>query len=300
MASTTTTGSLDALHDTLPGGRHPMVDATRRILRTPVGAVTAAVIAVLVLSAILAPVLATHSPRAISADNYAGPSVDHLLGTDPIGRDTFSRLLYGARTSLYVGFLTVFVGTLVGAIAGLISGFAGGWIDLVIQRIVDAIFAFPGILLAMAIVSVLGPSTTNSMLAIAVIVAANNSRVVRGAVLSIMQNTYIEAAIATGANPVRVAGRHVLPNVVAPLLILISSAFGAAILIEGGLSFLGLGTQPPNASWGVMLSEGRVVMEASPWLAIFSGLAIGITVLSFNLLGDVIRDVLDPRLRGSR
>ena len=281
--------------------RHPAMDAAIKIMRTPVGAGSAVVILILVGIALLAPVISPFEPQAISRDRFAAPGeVGHLLGTDQIGRDILARIIFGARISLYAGFLTVTFGTLAGALIGLVSGFAGGWVDLTIQRVVDAIQSFPAILLAMSIVSVIGPSTTNGVLAIAVVVAVNNSRVVRGAVFSVKENTYIEAARSIGATPMRVMVRHVLPNVVAPILILVSAGFGSAILIEGALSFLGLATQPPTPSWGLMVSDGRAVIQTSPWLALFSGLAIAITVLSFNLLGDVVRDVLDPRLRGSR
>ena len=188
-----------------------------------------------------------------------------------------------------------------GCSLGLVSGFVGGYFDLFTQRVVDAMLAFPGLVLAMALVAVLGPSTTNGLLAIAVVIIPGNSRVIRSAVLSVKESTFVEAARATGAGPTRVLLRHILPQVVAPILILVSAILGGAILIETALSFLGLGTQPPNPSWGLMLSgSGREYMEQAPWLAIFPGLAISITVLAFNMLGDVIRDVLDPRLRGSQ
>ena len=281
--------------------RHPAVDAIIKIARTPVGAASGVIIIILILVALAAPYVSPFDPQAISREKFVAPGVEgHWLGSDGIGRDILTRVMYGARISLYVGFLTVGFGTLAGAVVGLISGFAGGWVDLLVQRIVDAIQSFPAILLAMAIVSVIGPSTTNGVLAIALIVAVNNSRVVRSAVLSVKENTYIEAARAVGASPLRVMLQHILPNVVAPILILVSAGFGSAILIEGALSFLGLATQPPDASWGLMLSRGRESIETSPWLALFPGLAIAVTVLSFNLLGDVVRDILDPRLRGSR
>ena len=298
MATTTADATFSGI---VARQRHPAVDSAIKIMRSPVGAGSSLVIFGLIVAALLAPVISPFDPQGISRDKFVAPGeAGHLLGTDGIGRDILTRLIFGARISLYAGFLTVGFGTLVGAIVGLVSGFAGGWVDLTIQRVVDAIQSFPAILLAMSIVSVIGPSTTNGVLAIAVVVAVNNSRVVRGAVFSIKENTYIEAARSIGASPLRVMMRHVLPNVVAPILILISAGFGSAILIEGALSFLGLATQPPTPSWGLMVSRGRDSIETSPWLALFSGLAIAITVLSFNLLGDVVRDVLDPRLRGSR
>ena len=251
--------------------------------------------------------MAPYDPIGISIDTFQAPSSTHFFGTDDLGRDMFSRILHGSRISLYVGFLAVALGSLGGALGslggalvGLVSGFAGGWVDMVIQRIVDAVLAFPGIVLAMSLVAVLGTSTTNALLAIAIVIIPFQSRVVRGAVLSVKQNVYVEAALTIGASPQRIMIRHVLPNVVAPILILISASLGNAILIEAGLSFLGLSTQPPEPSWGLMLSgTGRRYMEEAPWLAIFPGLAIALTVLAFNLLGDVVRDVLDPRLRGT-
>ena len=180
------------------------------------------------------------------------------------------------------------------------SGFAGGTADLIIQRFVDAIQAIPALMMTIAIIAVIGPSTTNAVIAIAVFVSASNSRVVRSAVFSVKENVYIEAAEVVGASPLRRLVRHVLPNVMPVILILISAGFGAAILIEGALSFLGLATQLPDVSWGISLRDGRIFMEEQPWMAISAGTAIAITVLAFNLLGDVIRDVLDPRLRGSR
>ena len=282
------------------GQRHWLLDASIRVLKKPVGLASALVIGLLVAAALSAPYIAPFDPIAISIETFQAPNTTYFFGTDDLGRDMFSRIRHGSRISLYVGFLAVCLGSLGGALVGLVSGFAGGWVDMVIQRIVDAVLAFPGIVLAMSLVAVLGTSTTNALLAIAIVIIPFQSRVVRGAVLSVKQNVYIEAAQTIGATPQRIMFRHVLPNVVAPILILISSSLGNAILIEAGLSFLGLSTQPPEPSWGLMLSgTGRRYMEEAPWLAIFPGLAIAITVLAFNLLGDVIRDVLDPRLRGT-
>ena len=281
--------------------RPPAADTAYRILRSPVGAASAVGIVVLVFSAIFASVIAPYDPIAISLDKFQSPNFQHPMGTDNVGRDVFSRVIHGSRISLYVAFLAVTFGTLVGCAVGLISGFVGGWVDLLTQRIIDAMLAFPGLVLAMALVAVLGPSTTNGLLAISVVIIPGNSRVIRSAVLSVKESTYVEAAYATGAGPLRVMLRHILPQVVAPILILVSTVLGGAILIETSLSFLGLGTQPPEPSWGQMLSgSGREFMEQAPWLAIFPGAAISVTVLSFNMLGDVVRDVLDPRLRGSQ
>lgn len=282
-------------------GRPPAIDLTLKILRQPMGGISASIILVIVVVALTAPIIAPYDPIQISRDTFQSPSASHIMGTDDLGRDMFSRIAYGARISLYVGLLSVVFGTLTGTLVGLVSGFLGGWVDLIIQRVVDAILAFPGIVLAMALVSVLGTNTTNALLAIAIVIIPTTSRVIRGAVLSVKQNVYVEAAQSIGATPMRVMFRHVLPNVVAPILILVSASLGNAILVEASLSFLGLATQPPDPSWGLMLSgTGRRYMEQAPWLAIFPGLAISLTVLAFNMLGDVVRDVLDPRLRGSR
>ncbi len=281
--------------------RHPAVDTFLRIVKTPIGAVFGTVIIVIVFAALTAPWITPYDPLQTSLDTFQGPSLTHPFGTDDIGRDQFTRVIYGSRISLYVGLLSVVAGIFSGAFIGLVSGFVGGKIDMAIQRVVDGILAFPGIVLAMALVSVLGTNTTNAMLAIAIVIAPNTSRVIRGAVLSVKTNVYVEAARTVGAPPLRIMFRHILPNVVAPILILVSASLGNAILTEAGLSFLGLATQPPASSWGLMLAtSGRRYMEIAPWLAIFPGLAISLTVLSFNMLGDTVRDVLDPRLRGSR
>ena len=302
MATTTTeTGEL---REFATPARHPIVAAFMSIIATPVGGVSIAIILLLIVvgSSTRLFEISPYDPRAFSIDTYAPPGFDgvHFLGTDNLGRDILSRLMHASWISLYAGFLTVSFGTLVGSFLGITTGFIGGYFDLTLQRVVDAIQSVPALMITIAIISVIGPSTTNAILAISVFIAASNSRVVRGAVLSIKENVYIEAATATGASPMRVMFRHVLPNVAAPMLILISAGFGAAILIEGALSFLGLATQAPDVSWGIMLRDGRDFIERAPWQALFAGSSIAFTVLSFNLLGDVVRDVLDPRLRGSR
>ena len=272
------------------------------IRRKPLGAASAALIVLLVLTAIFADVIAPYDPLAAQPEvRLAPPSWAHLFGTDDIGRDVFSRVIYGSRISLWVGLLAVGIGTLVGMIIGLASGYWEGHLDMVLQRIMDAIQAIPGLMLALAIVSVLKPNTTNAMLAIAVVIIPGNSRIVRGAVLSAKQNRYVEAAEALGCRQLHILVLHILPNVTAPILIIASIWFGNAILIEATLSFLGLGTQPPTPSWGLMLSStGRAFMEQAPWLAIFPGLAISLAVLGFNLFGDTLRDAWDPKLRSNR
>jgi ABC-type dipeptide/oligopeptide/nickel transport system permease subunit len=277
-------------------GIRAVVDALRR---KPLGAVSAALIAALVLTAIFAPVLAPYDPLDATPDiRLSAPSRAHPFGTDDIGRDVLSRVIHGSRISLWVGLLAVGIGTAVGMVIGLACGYWEGRIDLMFQRVMDAIQAIPGLLLALAIVSVLRPSTTNAMLAIAVVIIPGNSRIVRGAVLSAKQNRYVEAAQAIGCRNPRIVLQHILPNVTAPILIIASIWLGNAILIEASLSFLGVGTQPPEPSWGLMLSStGRAFFEQAPWLAIFPGLAISLAVLAFNLFGDTLRDAWDPKLR---
>jgi len=279
--------------------RHPALDAGRRVLASPIGAASVVVLVVLVLGAIFAPVAG--DPYRSSVSVLAGPSADHPFGTDQNGRDQLTRILYGARISLKVGFIATFVGALTGAALWLVSGFIGGLFDLIVQRVVDAMLAIPGLVLALFFVAVFTPSVETGILAITLVIIPFNARVIRSAVLATKENVYVEAARAIGAGPLRVMLRHVLPNIVAPILIMISTVLGASILIEAGLAFLGLGATPPTPSWGLMLSQtGRQYMELAPWLAIFPALVISLTVLAFNLLGDVVRDVLDPRLRGSR
>jgi ABC-type dipeptide/oligopeptide/nickel transport system permease subunit len=268
--------------------------------RKPLGAVSAALLVVLVLTAVFADVLAPYDPLAAQPEiRLSAPSRAHLFGTDDIGRDVLSRIIYGARISLWVGLLAVGIGTVAGMIIGLLCGYCEGRLDLFMQRIMDAVQAIPGLVLALAIVSVLKPNTTNAMLAIAIVIIPGNSRIVRGAVLASKQNRYVEAAQAIGCQHPRIIVSHILPNVTAPILIIASIWLGNAILIEATLSFLGLGTQPPIPSWGLMLSStGRAFMEQAPWLAIFPGMAISLAVFAFNLFGDTLRDAWDPKLRG--
>ena len=303
-----------ALTSVVARGRQ--VSPVKRVLRLarskPLSAFGAVVILLLVLTAVFADVVSPYdplkinagqalkspgSPARVLADGTQPPPF--FLGTDDKGRDVLSRILHGSRVSLWVGFLSVGIGTLGGTVIGLISGFLGGKPDLIVQRFVDALQAMPGLIFAMAIVSVLGPSTTNTFIAIGVILIPSASRIVRGATMSVRNNMYIEAARAMGATQARILLQHVLPNVMAPIIIIASVAVGGAILTESSLAFLGLGTPLPAPSWGNMLSGvGRVRLEQQPWLAFFPGLAISIVVFSFNMFGDGIRDVLDPRLRG--
>jgi ABC-type dipeptide/oligopeptide/nickel transport system permease subunit len=254
--------------------------------------------------ALLAPLLAPRDPYALNLDQRGlpirmqGPTAAFPLGTDPLGRDVLSRIIYGARVSLIVGFASVLIGTGLGTFLGLVSGYWEGRLDYVIQRGVDTTMAVPGIVLALAVMSVLGQSLINIILVIGLVIAPGASRVVRGAVLAVKQATFVDAAQALGASPLRIVARHVLPNVFAPILVIATVWLGNAIVIEAALSFLGLGTPPPTPTWGAMLSgEGRRNLETAPYLAIFPGMAISIVVLAFNMLGDALRDLLDPRLR---
>jgi peptide/nickel transport system permease protein len=267
--------------------------------KKPLGMASAVLLIALVLTAIFADVLAPYDPLDARPEiRLQAPSRAHPFGTDDIGRDVLSRVVYGARISLWVGLLAVGIGTMAGMIIGLACGYWEGRLDIVLQRVMDAIQAIPGLVLALAIVSVLKPSTTNAMIAIAIVIIPGNSRIVRGAVLSAKQNRYVEAAQALGCRQLKIVLTHILPNVTAPILVIASIWLGNAILIEASLSFLGLGTQPPIPSWGLMLSStGRAFMEQAPWLAIFPGLAISLAVFGFNLFGDTLRDAWDPKLR---
>jgi peptide/nickel transport system permease protein len=275
--------------------------------RKPLGAVSAAVLCVLLGVAVSAPWLAPYDPYKLNL-NQRGlpirmqpPNRTFLLGTDPLGRDVLSRIVYGARVSLVVGFASVLIGTVLGTVIGLASGYLEGPIDSVLQRGVDTLMAVPGIVLALAVVSVLGQSLTNVIIVIGLVIAPGASRVVRGAVLVVKQNVFVDAAHAAGATSWRIILRHILPNVFAPILVIATVWLGNAIVIESALSFLGLGTPPPIPTWGGMLSgEGRRNLETAPYLAIFPGLAISIVVLAFNMFGDALRDLLDPRLRTTR
>jgi peptide/nickel transport system permease protein len=250
--------------------------------------------------ALLAPLLAPADPLAMGPRRFAAPSAEAWLGTDQFGRDLLSRLLHGARVSMMVSFSAVSLAALLGATIGLTAGYFGGRMDQVLMRGVDVLMAFPTLLLALAVVATLGGSLRNLVVAITLAYIPIFSRVVRGSTLSIKQHEFVEASRALGAGDVRLMTRAILPNVLAPVIVQATFNLSTAIMIEAALSFLGLGVQPPAASWGSMLSEARNFMELDPWLAVAPGGAITLAVLGFNLFGDGLRDVLDPRLAGEK
>jgi peptide/nickel transport system permease protein len=247
-------------------------------------------------AALFAPFLAPHSPTALNLDEgLRGPTTGHLLGQDKLGRDILSRIIYGSRVSLKVGVLTVGISLIIGLIIGSIAGYCGGFIDDIIMRIIDIFMAFPGILLAIAIMAVLGPSLNNVIIALCLLGWVSYARLVRGQILSVKEFEFVIAARALGAGSLRIISRHLLPNILSPVIIQATFGMAGAIVAEAGLSFLGLGTQPPTPSWGAMLNEGMEFILVSPYMTIFPGLAIMIVVLGFNFLGDGIRDILDPK-----
>ena len=255
-------------------------------------------IGVLVFAAIFAPYLAPYNPYTVSLDTrLQPPGGAHLLGTDELGRDILSRLIFGTRVALWVGIVTVVLSGFLGVSGGLVAGFLGGYWDAVIMRLVDVFLAFPVIILAIAIVAVRGPGLTNVLLALALVYWTSYARVARAIVLLLREEEYTWAARTLGAGPVRIMLRHLLPNAVAPMVVLASLGMGNAILAEAALSFLGLGIQPPEASWGSMLNVGMGFLRDASFLSTFPGVAIFVTVLGFNLLGDGLRDALDPRMR---
>jgi peptide/nickel transport system permease protein len=268
--------------------------------RSPLTVAGLALIAILAVIALLAPLIAPANPlKQVLSTRLKPPSADHWLGTDQLGRDVLSRMIYGARISLLIGTVVVGLAASVGTFVGLVAGYVGGWLDEGLMRLTDVFLAFPALILAMAISGALGPSLTNAMIAIAVVSWPVYARLVRAQVLSLREREYVEAARGLGASAQRIVWQHILPNTLAPLLVQASFDMGGAILSAAGLSFIGFGTQPPTAEWGVMISEGRNYIATHSWLSLFPGLAILLTVAAFNLIGDGLRDALDPRLRGT-
>jgi len=284
-------------------GRRPTVSrgiatTLRRVRRSPGMMVGGLLLLVMVAGAVAAPVLVRYDPIALNpTDRMLPPEARHLLGTDEFGRDVLTRILFGGRISLRTGAVAVSLAIAIGVPMGLLSGFYGGLVDRGVMRLVDIMLTFPGILLALVIVAILGPSLFNAMLAVGISASPTYARVIRAAVLTAKPLTYVEAARAIGCRNGRIVLLHILPNVVAPIIVLGTLGVAGAILAGAALSFLGLGAQPPQPEWGALLSEGRNFLLDAWWIATFPGLAIMVTVLAINLLGDGLRDLLDPQLR---
>lgn len=278
--------------------RTPLSEFWRKFRRQPVAMAAAGFVIFLIVVAAVGPFLVPYDP-----ENYfdydalnAGPSLKHWFGVDSLGRDIFSRIVVGTRISLVSGFVAVAIGTLIGTVAGLLAGYYGGWIDRVTMRIADVLFAFPGILLAIGIVAILGGGMINVVIAVAVFSIPAFARLVRGNVLALKQQTYIEATRSLGASDMTILFRHILPGTVSVIMVYLSMRIGTSIITAASLSFLGLGAQPPMPEWGAMLNEARADMVTAPHAVIFPVAAIFLTVLAFNLLGDGLRDALDPKL----
>jgi peptide/nickel transport system permease protein len=269
------------------------------VRKKPLGAAGALIIAGMIFVAIFAQMLAPYDPYTPDYGSpFARPSASHWFGTDEFGRDVLSRVMFGARIALFVGFVASFVGCTVGALLGVISAYSGGKVDLFLERVMDVLLAFPLLILALAIASILGPAVRFVVVAISVPIIPRAARVVRSAALAVKENQYVEAAGSLGASRRRVILQHILPNVAAPYIIMLTAQLGSAILTEAALSYLGLGTAEPTPSWGLMLSGSAAsYAEKAPWIALFPGIAISLAVFGFNLFGDSLRDALDPRLR---
>lgn len=272
--------------------------ALRLLVKNRVAMAGLAILLAMALLAIFAPQIASYDPDEVDILNQLlGPSRAHPMGTDLFGRDILTRILYGGRTTLVVGLISVGIAGAVGILLGLVAGYYGGITDTLIMRFIDILLAFPRILLALTIVGMLGPGLFNVMLAVGVAGITGYSRLVRGSVLSAKEQVYVEAAKIIGCKDSIILFRHLLPNVIAPVIVLATLDIAAAILAASSLSFLGLGVQPPTAEWGAMLNAGRDYLRSAPWITLFPGLAIMLSVLSINLLGDGLRDALDPRMK---
>lgn len=271
---------------------------TELLTRKPLGLISGIGILLLLLVAAAAPLIAPYPYEEFHPETLRPPSAQYLFGTDRFGRDLFSRVIQGSRTAVVVGFLAMAFGTTIGALIGVVTAYTGGVLDLVLQRLMDVLLAFPVLVLAMGMLAFLPPSTTNIAAALGLLLIPRTSKVIRTVALSVTENLYVEAARALGASAPRILLRHIIPNCIAPYLVLASAAIGTSILVEGSLSFLGIGTPVSEPTWGALLQSGRPFVELAPWLAIFPGLALSFAVFSFNVFGDALRDVLDPRSRG--
>lgn len=287
-----------AMAEAAPRRGSRLLAILRSLLRDPVGCTALAILAVVLVLAFFAPLIAQYDP--LIQDRRAvlkAPSLVHWFGTDDIGRDVFSRVLYGTRISLFVGFMVVVVTMAVGGLVGMISGFLGGWTDTIIQRIVETLDTLPSLVLSLFIAAMLGPSVRNVIIAVSLAQIPRFVRVVRSEMIKVRAHDFIAAARVLGASPLRIMLTHGTPNLMPTMLVLGSLVFGIAIMIEAALSFLGVGTPPPNPSLGTMLSQGTRFITQAPWLIVFPGLMLTISVLALNLVGDALRDVLDPRSR---
>ncbi len=281
--------------------RSPVADILTRFVREkPLGTVGAVLVLLLLLTGIFAEFLAPYRMNEIHLlDSLRPPSANYILGTDNLGRDILSRIIYGARISLYVGLGGSALCTIVAVVIGLVSGFFGGKTDILLQRFVDAWMCFPPLFMYLTLVALIGAGLLNVILVLGIVRGVNQSRVIRGAVMSAMQNQYIEASKAIGCSNLRILVRHILPNIMAPIIIVFTASSGYVIISEATLSFLGFGVPPPTPSWGGMLTgAGRQYMYQAPWMALWPGAALAIAVYGLNMFGDAVRDILDPRLRG--
>lgn len=285
-----------------PAEAHPgwLAQAWSFARAKPLGAAGALIILALLVVALLAPTLAPFDPYLPDyGAQFSRPGLDHWLGTDEFGRDVLSRVMHGARIALFVGFAASFMGCSLGGALGVVSAYCGGTVDLLLERAMDILLAFPQLILALAVASILGPAVPNVVIAVAIPIIPRAARVVRATALSIKENPYVEAAHGLGASHYQVIRRHLLPNVLAPYLIILTAQLGTAILAEAALSYLGLGTAEPTPSWGLMLSgSAPAYAEKAPWIGLFPGVAISLAVFGFSLFGDSLRDALDPKLRG--
>jgi len=282
---------------TPPRGDGRMASIRRFVKTEPIGVVSIVVIAFVVFVAVFAPLLAPYDPLAQNrADILVPPSAQYWMGTDWLGRDVLSRIIFGAQTSLVIAVATTVIAGVIGVTVGVISGYAGGFFDLAVQRIADAIESVPPIVLLLLIAAIMGPSIPNTVFALMIMLLPSFNRVARGEVLRIKREPFVEAAVATGVGPARIVVRHVLPNMMGPILTLATLRFAGVIIAESALSFLGLGPPPPTPSWGGMLSSGVQYIDFAPWLIVFPAIALSVAVLAFNLLGDSLRDFLDPKL----
>jgi peptide/nickel transport system permease protein len=274
------------------------VEVWKRLLKNKTALFGMGIVVVLIILAILAPYIAPYNPTEVDILNrFKAPSTGHWLGTDELGRDILSRIIYGAQISLQVGIISVSIALVFGTLLGTLAGYYGGIIDTLIMRFMDIMLAFPSILLAIAIMAILGAQLSNAMVAIGIVNLPRFARIVRSSVITVKEEEYVEAGKALGAKDSRILTKYVLPNCMAPVIVQTTLSIATAILEAAGLSFLGLGAQPPTPEWGAMLSDGRSALQMAPWVVAFPGIAIVITVLGFNLFGDGLRDALDPKMK---